>query len=128
MDHVAALLVRYGIAAETHSEGETLLAFRPRMHRTCMEMPRKCSAFTRWMRVVCETGLAERGFASPEFHGALTTPIGFALNPADVLGLARAALGAGGRLHRGHPLIALSRDGGRHLLTTPGGQVRAGRR
>ena len=30
VDHVAALLDRHGIEADTHSDGETLLAFRPK--------------------------------------------------------------------------------------------------
>lgn len=127
VDHVAALLDRHGIEAETHSEGETLLAFRAKDIKGLQDLAEEMQRFH---KVECELipkpALAGRGFASPEFHAALTTPIGFALNPLKyVLGLARAVLGAGGRLFGGTPLIALSRAGGRHVLTTPGGQVRA---
>ncbi|PIV74143.1 MAG: hypothetical protein COW55_10405 [Rhodobacteraceae bacterium CG17_big_fil_post_rev_8_21_14_2_50_65_11] len=127
VDHVAALLDRYGIGADTHSEGETLLAFRPKDIKGLQDLAEEMQRFHQVKcEVVAKPALAERGFASPEFHGALTTPIGFALNPLKyVLGLARAVCAAGGRLFGGTPLIALSRDGDRHLLTTPGGQVRA---
>lgn len=127
VDHVAAVLDHHAIAADTHSDGETLLAFRPAdiagLHALSQEM-------RRFQQVECQyiprEALAEQGFASPEFHAALTTPIGFALNPLKyALGLARAVEAAGGRIFGQSAVAAIGRENGRHLLTTAGGAVRA---
>jgi glycine/D-amino acid oxidase-like deaminating enzyme len=127
VDHVAALLDRYGIEADTHSDGETLLAFRPKDIAVLDELAEEMQRF---QQVTCEMipreALAERGFASPEFHGALTTPIGFALNPMKyVLGLAGAVTAAGGRIFGGSPVTRIGSENGRHVLTTPRGRVMA---
>lgn len=127
VEHVGALLERHMIAADTHSDGETLLAVRPKDIKGLQDLAEEMQHFH---QVRCELiegpELAARGFASPEFHGALTTPIGFALNPMKyVLGLARAVLAAGGRLHGASPVTALARENGSHVLTTPMGRVRA---
>lgn len=127
VDHVGALLDRHGIEADLHSDGETLLAFRPKDVKVLEGV---AEDMRRWQQVDCEVlpqaALAERGMASPEFHGAVTTPIGFALNPMKyALGLAKAAVGAGARLFGQSPVIAMSRENGDHLLTTDQGRVRA---
>ena len=127
VDHVAALLDRYGIEADTHSDGETLLAFRPKDIAVLQGLAEE---MRRFQQVECELipreALAERGLASPEFHGALTTPIGFALNPMKyALGLARAVTRAGGRIFGGSPVTRIGAENGRHVLTTPGGSVTA---
>ena len=51
VEHVAALLDRYGIAAETHSEGETLLAFRPRDIKGLQDLAEEMQRFH---QVECE--------------------------------------------------------------------------
>ena len=127
VDHVAALLDRHGIAADTHSEGETLLAFRP---RDIAVLEALSEEMRRFQQVECtlipRDALAGQGFASPEFHGALTTPIGFALNPMKyALGLARAVIGAGGRIFGQSPVTGIRSQDGRHVLTTAQGQVTA---
>ena len=127
VDHVAALLDRHAIAADTHSKGETLLAFRP---KDVAVLEGLSEEMRRFQQVECELlsqdALSERGLESPEFHGALTTPIGFALNPMKyALGLARAVIAAGGRIFGGSAVTVIrSRDGG-HVLTTAQGQVMA---
>ena len=127
VDHVAALLDRHGIAADTHSEGETLLAFR---HKDMAVLSEQAEDMRRFQQVDCDLiprgALAERGFASPEFHGALTTPVGFALNPMKyVLGLARAVTGAGGRIFGRSAVTGIGSRDGHHVLTTAQGQVTA---
>jgi len=126
VDHVAALLDTHGIDADTHSKGETLLAHRPRdvaaLHDVAEEM-------RHWQGVepafLPQEALADHGLASPEFHGALTTPMGFALNPMKyVLGLARAAAHAGVRIFGRSALIAISREG-EYVLRTGQGELRA---
>ena len=129
IDHVAALLETHGIEADTHSDGETLLAFRPKDMRVLEQLS---DEMRRFQQVECELlpreALAGRGLASPEFHGALTTPIGFALNPMKyALGLACAVQKAGGRIFGQSPVTRIASQAGRHLLTTPAGQVRAKR-
>lgn len=118
VDHVNALLEDHGIDADTHSQGETLCAHRPR------DVP-GLTAFADEMRhfhgldceVLTREAMAERGMTSPALHGAVTTPVGFALNPVKYLdGLARAARQAGARLFCGAPVT--------HVAELPSGQIR----
>jgi len=126
VDHVAALLEEHGIDAEAHSRGETLLAHRPRDVASLHALARD---IRHWHQVepafLPQGALAEQGLASPEFHGALTTPVGFALNPMKyVLGLARAAQAAGVRVFGNAPVLSVARQGD-YLLRTEHGQLRA---
>lgn len=126
VDHVAGLLEAQGIEADTHSQGETLLAHRARdvtgLHEVAERMRHWQGVESRF---IPRDALAEHGLASPEFHGALTTPIGFALNPMSyMLGLARAAVRAGVRLFGASALIALTHDGD-YVLRTEWGELRA---
>lgn len=125
VDHVAALLERHDIAADTHSDGETLLAFRPADIRVLNGLAEEMRHFQQVeCRLLPREALSDHGLSSPEFHGALTTPIGFALNPMKyVLGLARAVGRAGGRIFGRTLVSAMTGESGRHVLTTPGGRV-----
>lgn len=124
--HVETLLERRGIDADRHSDGETWLAHRDRDVADLKAL----AAFRKdVLGVDCvflpRAELAENGFASGEFHGALTTPVGFALNPVKyVLGLADAAEAAGARIHGDSRVTGLE-PGDRWRLTTPHGEVRA---
>jgi glycine/D-amino acid oxidase-like deaminating enzyme len=70
--------------------------------------------------------LERRFLISREAHGALLYETGFALHAMKyVRGLARAAQRAGAVLHESSPVQGWTRDGKDHLLTTPGGKVRA---
>ncbi|SDG46346.1 NAD(P)/FAD-dependent oxidoreductase [Roseospirillum parvum] len=70
--------------------------------------------------------LAERHHASPDSHGALFMAGSFGLNPLRLaVGLAIAARAAGARLHGGSPVVSWRREAGRHILTTPEGELRA---
>jgi glycine/D-amino acid oxidase-like deaminating enzyme len=126
VDHVAGLLDSHGIEADTHSRGETLLAHRPRdvagLHALAGEIRHWHQAEAEFLP---QSALAEHGLASPEFHGALTTPVGFALNPMKyVLGLARVAVDAGVRICGRSAVTAIGRDGD-YILRTDGGELRA---
>jgi glycine/D-amino acid oxidase-like deaminating enzyme len=126
VDHVAAVLDGHGIGADTHSHGETLLAHR---HRDVAGLHVLADEIRHWHQTEAEFlpqgALAEHGLASPEFHGALTTPVGFALNPMKyVLGLARAAKNAGVRIFGGSAVSAVDRDG-EYILRTGTGELRA---
>ncbi|MBD3677085.1 MAG: FAD-dependent oxidoreductase [Rhodobacteraceae bacterium] len=130
VDHVRDLLDRHRIEADTHSRGETLLAHRP---KAVAELKARGEEVARIHGLDCaflsKEELPEHGMASPEFHAALTTPIGFALNPMKyVLGLAAVARDAGARLFGDSPVERISAAAdGRHLLHTPSGQMRARR-
>jgi glycine/D-amino acid oxidase-like deaminating enzyme len=129
VDGVAEALETYGIEADRHSDGETLLAHAPARRADLAERAEEVHArYGLAARVVPREELAQLGMASPEFHGAVTVPVGFALNPLKyALGLARAARAAGARLYGASPVTALAPEGGGWRLATPGGPVRAGR-
>ena len=126
---VAALMEAHGIAADRHSEGETMLAHAPAriadLHDRTAEIEARYGLAA---RVVPRAELAQQGMASPEFHGAVTVPIGFALNPLKyALGLAAAARQAGARVFGDSPVTEISAEGGGHRLRCPAGTLRARR-
>lgn len=129
VDGVAEALERHGIDADRHSEGETLLAHAPARRADLVARAAEIRArYGLAPRVVPREGLAQLGLASPEFHGAVTVPVGFALNPLKyALGLAGAARAAGARLYGASPVTEIAPDAGGWRLSTPGGPVRAGR-
>ncbi|NBC97076.1 MAG: FAD-dependent oxidoreductase [Deinococcus-Thermus bacterium] len=129
VDLVSRMLEEYGIEADRHSEGETLLAHAPARMADLTERAAEIRArYGIACRVHPREELAQLGMASPEFHGAVTVPVGFALNPLKyALGLARAAEAAGVRLFGRTPVTAIEPEAGRFRLRTPGGTLSAGR-
>ncbi|MGB8622398.1 MAG: FAD-dependent oxidoreductase, partial [Paracoccaceae bacterium] len=128
IDLVAEILDRYGLGVDRHSQGETVMAHRPEAMTKLREEAGLVRARYGVEAELIERGaLAECGMSGPEFHGALTVPLGFALNPWKyATGLARAAVQEGARIHGHSPVTAIRRaDGGGYLLTTPGGTLRA---
>ncbi|MFD0980195.1 NAD(P)/FAD-dependent oxidoreductase [Tropicimonas aquimaris] len=127
VDLVAERLDRHGIAADVHSNGETLLAHRASDVRGLEVEAREVSArFGVRCEVLNRTDLVAHGMASEEFHGALTTPIGFALNPLKyALGLARAASEAGARIFAASSAQTITEEGGGWRVETARSVVRA---
>jgi glycine/D-amino acid oxidase-like deaminating enzyme len=121
-----ALIERHGIAADTHSDGELLLAHRPRAFRAMTaETPALARAYGVTPRLIPPEALAAEGIGGA-WHGALHLPLGFALNPRKYhAGLARAARQAGARLCAHSPVTALTPRAGRWRLTTPRGEITA---
>jgi glycine/D-amino acid oxidase-like deaminating enzyme len=77
-------------------------------------------------RLIPPEDLEGEGLRGP-FHGAMTTPVGFALNPLKyTLGLARAARAAGAAIHGHTPVTGIRSDTG-FTLSTPRGRIRARR-
>ena len=77
-------------------------------------------------RLLDKAELERSYLISREVHGAALFEIGFALHALKyVRGLARAAQSAGAHLHDSSPVQGWTRDGKRHVLRTPGGNVRA---
>ncbi|KAA8611405.1 FAD-dependent oxidoreductase [Salipiger aestuarii] len=123
----ARLIAEHDIDADTHSDGETMIAHSPRAFaRLRASAPGIEQDYGVTPRLIEMEDMAAEGFGGP-FFGALTTPIGFALNPRKYhAGLARAAQNAGAALHGHSPVTALHRNG-KWRLTTPQGTVTADR-
>jgi len=127
IETVRSNLARYGIDADTHSKGETVLAHRPGSDQMLAVESRHLRDLAGIdATFISKDDLAEAGMNSPEFHGALVNPNGFALNPMKyVAGLARkvAEKGAGAFGHSGVRRVEKSAAG--YLLETSGGRVNA---
>ncbi|WP_417713431.1 NAD(P)/FAD-dependent oxidoreductase [Pseudophaeobacter arcticus] len=125
IDLVHGLLDRHGIEADIHSKGETRMAHSPRAMAALRREAEEITAAGGTPHLLEQRDLADQGL-NGKFHGALTTPVGFGLNPRKYLfGIARAAGNAGARLFQNSPVTNLTSGSGDHVLTTPGGQVRA---
>jgi glycine/D-amino acid oxidase-like deaminating enzyme len=114
---VDGLLSRLELDVDRHSKGETQLAHSA---RAMAGLRRKAGADA----VLTEADdLAEQGLNGP-FHGALTTSIGFGLNPRKYLfGLADATAKARALLFQNSPVQALGRTKNGHIVQTPQGRV-----
>lgn len=126
VDHVAELLSDNRIEADRHSDGETLLAHTPGAMRWIMKTHEALGAeYGVTPRIIPFEALSDHGLGGA-FHGAMTLPIGFALNPAKYhAGLADAAQKHGARLHGSTPATAIRRDGPRWRIDTPTGSLSA---
>ncbi len=70
--------------------------------------------------------IAAGHFRGEEAFGALRAGDSFGMHPLKLAnGIARMARAAGAALHEDSPVTAFARDGDGHVLTTPGGRVRA---
>lgn len=92
--HVRNVLDTHSIDADTHSDGETQLA-----HTAAKwDAMQKAAQADPSLRLTPPDRLRDEGLGGP-WYGALTTPVGFALNPMLYHeGLAQAATGAGALL------------------------------
>ncbi len=125
VDRVARVLARYDIDADTHSRGETILAHRPRHMARLRREADALATEGQPAQITERDDLAAQGLGGP-FHGALTLPVGFALNPRKYLfGLSRTAVAAGARLFQGSPATGILRNGVNWQVTTPRGTVTA---
>lgn len=119
VDLVSSLLERLEIEADRHSHGETQLAHNAR----AMARLRRKADMTEGVILTEPADLATEGLNGP-FHGALTTRVGFGLNPRKYLfGLASAATKAGAQLFQQSPVQALGRMTSGYILQTPQGRV-----
>ncbi|MGJ8603281.1 MAG: NAD(P)/FAD-dependent oxidoreductase [Marivita sp.] len=126
VDHVAAVLADHGIDADRHSDGETLLAHTPR----AMDDLRNSVTETRATygvtpQIIAPEALRQHGMAGA-FHGGMTIPIGFALNPGKYhAGLAAAVTKSGAQIFGQSPATAIAPSGGAWRVTTPKGTITA---
>ncbi len=126
IETAADLIDAHGLSVDRHSEGETLLAHTPRAARSLEAAAREIeAAYGVSPHLTSADALRQEGFGGA-FHGALTTPLGFALHPRKYHhGLARAALKAGIACYGASPVTGLARDGSNWRLQTPEGQITA---
>jgi len=128
IDLVAQILDTHGIDAQTHSDGEVILAHRPGAVKGLKEEAAHLKARGVGSTFIPRGDLAKHGMAGPQFHGALHVPIGFALNPGKYAqGLAHAAQNAGADIRAHTPVRGIRRKNGLYILTTPKGRVTAKR-
>lgn len=123
---VDQLLRDHKIDVDRHSAGETELAHRRKdMIALRAKLPAIARNYGVSGRIHDQQDLAEIGMNGP-FFGALTVPIGFALNPAKYAqGLAAAAHGAQARIFERSAALSILPDGRRHRIACAHGSVRA---
>ncbi|WP_371225118.1 NAD(P)/FAD-dependent oxidoreductase [Roseovarius sp. 2305UL8-3] len=125
--YAQALIAERGIDCGTHSEGETVHAHTEdairNLHDIAESVERDLGVSSTF---IPKDKLAENGMNGP-FHAALTTPIGYALNPLKyTLGLAAEVAKAGGRISSHSPVLHIDQNDG-FTLKTPSATVRAKR-
>ncbi len=121
------LIERHKIDCDTHSQGETLMAHTPKAMAGFETKARKIERdYGVTPTITPQAELAAAGMNGP-FFGALTNPIGFALNPLKyTLGLARAAIDAGAQIYANSPVHRIEETGG-FTLSTPTARITAKR-
>lgn len=121
----ARLIAAHKIDADTHSKGETLLAHKPGVMRKIRAEAREMERAGLDPQLVEKDDLRSHGL-NGMFHGAITRPEGFALNPLKYFsGLSRAAQKAGARLYQNSPCLKLSNSGSVWQLSTPKAKLTA---
>lgn len=122
--HVAKTLTNHKIEADIHSKGETQLA-----HKANIRFEEDARAIEENYGVTPSLHSKEELPAlgmSGRFHSAITTPLGFGLNPRKYLaGLLQAAEAAGVQVFGQSPVSKISRAQN-YSLTTPQGLLTAG--
>ena len=125
---VEELTTRLGIDVDRHSDGETELAHRPKdFARMQEDVAHYAENYGVEARLIQQGDLEAEGM-NAGFYGAISTPVGFALNPRKyITGLAAAAEEAGAKIfhHSGVTRVAKTSKG--YVLSTPTGKVIARR-
>ncbi len=125
VDLVDQLLKTHGISADTHSRGETQLAHNEKAVRRLSAIAEEMRKAGEEQEFLSRHQLADHGL-NGRFHAALTTPVGFALNPRKYLfGLAAAAAKAGARLYQRSPARSIRHASSGYVLETNNGPLKA---
>ena len=125
--HVSNFIEANKIDVDRHSTGETVLAHRA---KDMVALRKSAESVFENFGVapgfLTSSELAEQGFGIEGFHGAMTVPIGFGLNPRKYLaGLMRVAKAQGAYLFEHSPVQDLTHSNEDWVLTTPAGGARA---
>lgn len=126
VDHVERMMASHGIEADRHSEGETLLAHTPQaFDKIKADVSRLSQSYGTVPRLHDPVELQTLGMGGP-WHGGVTLPLGFALNPAKYhAGLVGVAERTGVRFRLRSPALDLRAAATGWTVTTPQGTVRA---
>ena len=126
VETVGHVIDQLDLDVDRHSDGETMLAHRPKD----FEHMRKRAGHIKELygvepTVIPPEELTQAGL-NGGFHGAVTNPLGFALNPRKYArGLAHAARDAGAAIHGHSAVTSIEPDQGGYRLHTASGTVRA---
>lgn len=117
---VEGLVTRFDIEVDRHSDGETQFAHRARDFEAMRaEVAYYADSYGIKARLTEKADLGAEGM-NAGFHGAITVPVGFGLNPRKyITGLAQAAEGAGAQIFHNTTVAQVKR-------TSSGFQVRSG--
>ena len=120
------LTTRFNIDIDRHSNGETQLAHRRKdMEEMRAQVDYYAESYGVKARLTEKADLESQGM-SAGFHGALTVPIGFGLNPRKyITGLAKATEDAGAQIFHETPVSQVTRTSGTFEIQTPNGAVTA---
>lgn len=117
VEQVARFLDEVGVGADRHSNGETVLAHHARAMRHFEDHARAVEDNYGVTPVIHTPAELDRLGLSAGFHGGMTLPIGFALNPRKYIGaLLQKCLDAGVDVFQGAQISTLSRTGGQWRL------------
>jgi len=124
--HVEGLIDRHSWQVDRHSRGETLLAHKPRAFEALRaEAEETATTYGVTPKLHSPEELATQGLGGP-WHGGLTLPIGFALNPRKYhAALAHKATEAGAHLFANSPVADLHRHSADWRLSTARATVTA---
>ncbi|MEP1931612.1 MAG: FAD-binding oxidoreductase [Roseibium sp.] len=124
---VADRLDKWGVNADRHSNGEVILAHRPKdLRRLESDAAFLKENFGIRAQLYDKEEMKSQGFGGPGFHGGLHLPYGFALNPmAYVQALAAEVRKLGVKIFSKSAVTRLMRDGNRWHLDTGHGTVGA---
>lgn len=124
--HVADRIDHHDIDAQRHSDGEVMLAHRPRHARGFADEAKTLASHGIATEVLGKPDLERLGLGGPGFFGGLHIKEGFALDAgAYAVGIAHAARAAGAKIFAQSPVTGIAKDAAHHVLTTPRGTVRA---
>jgi glycine/D-amino acid oxidase-like deaminating enzyme len=124
VDLVDQFITNHDLDVDRHSNGETLLAHKPKHAR---DFPALQVEIKRDYGVTAEIlgkqELRQNGLGGA-FHGAITTPIGFGLNPQKYAsGLLRTAISKGAQIYAKTPAQRIIPTPSGYDITTPNGTV-----
>lgn len=128
IDLVDSLTCENNIDIDRHSDGETELAHRRKdMDDLRNRVADVEQSYGLKASLIEKDALIDYGLNGP-FHGALTIPAGFALNPRKYgAGLARASVSAGAVINHDSPVQTIEAARGGYRLTTARGVLHADR-
>ena len=118
VSHVDGFVSKNAIEVDRHSDGETELAHRPKDMASMRDSVRSIEEnYGVTPRVIEPQELESEGLGGGPFHGALTIPLGFGLNPRKYIdGLAQAAEQAGALIFDRSPVTGFTKQHGRWHL------------